>query len=126
MNREFKFRAWSIRENKFYYHIQNIVEMEEYFKEKDKFVVTQYTGLRDKSNREIYEGDIIAINNETSSVKLPVKFGKYAFRKYIGECGEFSDSNEIYGFYVENEYLYIQMINKNVIIVGNIFENQKK
>ncbi|AKN29309.1 hypothetical protein Ccar_00045 [Clostridium carboxidivorans P7] len=116
--REFKFKIWngSTISKPFFIH-----DVKEYINEKCE--ILQYTGLKDKNGREIYEGDIIAINNEKISLKLPIKFGKYSFSKYIGECGELSDSTDLYGFYVENEYLYIQMLNGNVIIVGNIYEN---
>lgn len=116
--REFKFKIWNgstISKPFFIYDAKEDIN--------EKCEILQYTGLKDKNGREIYEGDIIAINNEKISLKLPIKFGKYSFSKYIGECGELSDSTDLYGFYVENEYLYIQMLNSNVIIVGNIYEN---
>lgn len=81
----------------------------------------KYTGLKDRKGQCIYEGDIIGINEEESSIKLPVKFGKYEFSKFIGDCGEISDTNKQYGFYVENEYLHIAMLNGKVIILGSMF-----
>ncbi|MBP2034120.1 putative phage protein (TIGR01671 family) [Clostridium algifaecis] len=120
--REFKFRIWD-KKNKSC-HIKNNPYTEESLKIKDRFIVTEFTGLKDKNGKEIFEGDIIGINYEETSIKLPVKFGKYSFDKFIGECGEISESTELYGFYVENEYLYIQMLNGNVVIVGNIFNNE--
>lgn len=120
--REFKFRIWD-KKNKSCY-IKNNPYIEESLKIKDRFIVTEFTGLKDKNGKEIFEGDIIGINYEETSIKLPVKFGKYSFDKFIGECGEISESTELYGFYVENEYLYIQMLNGNVVIVGNIFNNE--
>ncbi|NMM61312.1 hypothetical protein HBE96_01080 [Clostridium sp. P21] len=117
--REFKFKFWNGLVISKPFFINDVVNQNI----NENINILQYTGLKDKCGREIYEGDIIAINNEKVSLKLPVKFGKYGFSKYIGECGELSDSTEIYGFYVENEYLYIQMLNENVVIVGNIYEN---
>lgn len=122
MVRDFKFRAWCINETNFKFNIQNEPDAEKYFSEKSRFMITQFTGLKDREGREIYEGDIIAINNQQSSLRLPVKFGRYSFDKFIGECGEISPNTELYGFYVENEYVYIQMLNENVIVVGNIFD----
>lgn len=117
--KEFKFKAWNglVMSEPFDIHNINNKGINENSK------IMQYTGLKDKNGEEIYEGDIIAINKERVSLKLPVKFGKYSFSKYIGECGELSDSTDLYGFYVENEYLYIQMLNENVIIIGNVYEN---
>ena len=118
--RSFEFRIWD-KQNKCFY-VDNNPYPEHFPKGNDRFVVTEFTGLYDRCGKKIFEGDIIGINNENSSVKLPVKFGRYSFEKFIGECGEVSEKTELYGFYVENEYLYIQMLNKNALLLGNIFE----
>jgi uncharacterized phage protein (TIGR01671 family) len=117
--KEFKFKVWNGSVMSKAFSIHNISS--ENINTKGE--ILQYIGIRDKKGKEIYEGDIIAINNEEISLKLPVRFGKYGFSKYIGECGELSDSTELYGFYVENEYSYIQMLNENVVIIGNVYEN---
>ncbi|AND84034.1 hypothetical protein GTH52_08230 [Clostridium tyrobutyricum] len=117
--RKFKFRIWD-RENK-KFCISDNPYPKGYSDTEDRYIVTEFTGLKDKSGNNIYEGDIIGINKEKSSLKLPVKFGRYSFGKYIGDCGEISEDTELYGFYVENEYLYIQMLKENVVIVDNIF-----
>ncbi|MHC6178935.1 YopX family protein [Clostridium sp. JNZ X4-2] len=121
--RKFKFRIWDNENNCFY--ISENPYLEDGTKEEERFITTEFTGLKDKSRRDIYEGDIIGINREQTSLRLPVKFGRYSFDKLIGECGEISDSTELYGFYVENEYLYIQMLNGNVEVLGNTFQNKK-
>lgn len=62
--REIKFRAWNKEKAKMdkNFRFDEFNDVNDYFAD-DDFVFMQYTGLKDKNNKKIYDGDILRFSN---------------------------------------------------------------
>jgi len=113
MNREIKFRAWDEHHKtmKFANDGTNFYDSEQCFPdeiieitiEKDGWIWMQYTGLKDKNGKEIYEGDICKEDN----LIYEVRAGKGLFELWLGDYGDTGIWN----------------VNERLEIIGNIYEN---
>ena len=117
--REIKFRAW-LKEERKMVNVEtlfiginrlcfgNSKTEDLFFRDFEEVELMQYTGVKDKNNREIYEGDIVILNDAEEENRCIVK---YKYGSYILVDGDLREdlSN------VEAKFLEV---------VGNIYENK--
>lgn len=106
MSRVIKFRVWDKNENTMI--IPGFISNSPEWNEEKGRVLIQYTGLKDKNGKEIYEGDII---QDERGKKYLIKWG-------INSNGFIAKTNEAHC----NVYSSYHLSFKTQVI-GNIYEN---
>lgn len=126
MSREIKFRAWNVTQSKMLNNVgvhpdlaMDLSADDEYYKTNedgryliglgfDNYKVMQYTGLKDKNGKEIYEGDIMqGITGYISTI---------VFHEGIFCCRAENDHPN------KGHMMSLSMVDTSAVI-GNIYEN---
>lgn len=133
--REIKFRAWSGKQKLMFYLSEHYLNR--YFMEIDNQswgifdketcethgaicnkhyqgdVLMQYTGLKDKNGKEIYEGDIVKFQADTENGVFEVIFQNCCFIANWSVRNNFMD--------LQTSMMYLQC-SKELEVIGNIYE----
>ena len=120
--REIKFRAWDHQNNSMFYpheiyfneglkDIRALDTMANYTENgKPRFVLMQYTGLKDRNGKEIYEGDLLS------------------WGEYLLVC-KWEQDNCRYSLYNTKSGRWAGFLDKHMIrkirVIGNVYENKR-
>jgi hypothetical protein len=106
MSRTIKFRAWFAPEKlmcDWDFILSQMSVYEKPFESTDEWKVMQFTGLHDKSGKEVYEGDIV--KKESNGDLRVVSFKDGIFAPYPWTYGGWNEVSEVIGNIYENPEL---------------------
>jgi len=133
-NRTIKFRVWNPIGKRMLYDSSLEIQGNRIF---SKYVM-EFTGLKDKNGKDIYEGDILRYNyhivygdNWKGSRENNDFFGVVEYHDKILKVGYESDETRFVGFILrgcpdtEQEYFTPIPLIEDIEVIGNIYENRE-
>ena len=131
MSREHKYRVYIPETNKFVYFGINDFDYSDRYLDDGKYPIQQYTGLTDKNNIEVYDGDIVKINrcytrpfvNEKQQIDYKFIEGEVEVGKVLWGW----NTQKYLVSYEHIRYDDIEDFDKpshRVEVIGNIFEHK--